>query len=303
MRLNQIRTFLTVVEAGGIRAAARGLGVSQPAITKSVRDLERELHVQLLQRTPHGIVLTRSGRAFFERARVAETELRKAEAEATRVEGEGSVAFGVGPVAAILVVPEAVGRFRRQFPRARVRVVEGLAPALLPLVRDETLDFAMSPRLRKLNPAFAFRPLYRAEHVVVARKGHPLGAARSLAELADADWLSLIGIGEYRGPLDAVFAAAGVPAPRQVVHCESYNTVLAMLAKSDMLAVIARLLLTQPFMRDTVQEIAITEKMPTLSVGMFTRADVPLTPLAAAMARSVAATARSLAALGRRRPQ
>ena len=82
MRLTQIRDFLAVVECGGIRAAARKLGVSQPTITKSVRSLEAELHVQLLGRNARGIVPTASGRAFFARARVAHSELRKAEEEA-----------------------------------------------------------------------------------------------------------------------------------------------------------------------------------------------------------------------------
>ena len=67
MRLRQIEDFLAVVEAGGIRAAARKRGVSQPAITKSVRRLETDLGAQLVQRTPQGILLTSSGRAFFER--------------------------------------------------------------------------------------------------------------------------------------------------------------------------------------------------------------------------------------------
>ena len=77
MRLSQIRDFVTVVESGGIRAAARKLGVSQPAITRSVRGLEAELHTRLLQRTPTGVVLTEPGRAFLARARAAQAELRK----------------------------------------------------------------------------------------------------------------------------------------------------------------------------------------------------------------------------------
>src|SRR6266853_1679303 len=185
MRLRQIRDFLAVVESGSIRAAARKLGVSQPGITKSVRSLEAELHVQLLQRTPHGVVPTPSGRAFLARAQVAQSELRKAEEEAVQAEGEGvgSVAFGVGPTSAFQIVPEAVTHFRRQFPHARLRILEGVPRVLLPLVRDETLDLATGPRPdAKLDPALAFRPLFREDIVVVARKGHPLRNARSPAQ-------------------------------------------------------------------------------------------------------------------------
>ena len=112
MRLSQIRDFVAVVESGGIRAAARKLGVSQPAITRSVRGLEAELHARLLQRTPTGVVLTQPGRAFLARARAAQAELRKAEEEVDQLgEKVGSVAFGVSPTAAIMV-PEAITRFR-----------------------------------------------------------------------------------------------------------------------------------------------------------------------------------------------
>ena len=90
MRLTQIRDVLAVVEAGSIRAAARNLGVAQPTITKSVRSLEAELHVQLLARNARGIVPTPYGRAFFARARVAHSELRKAEEEAAHGYGRSN---------------------------------------------------------------------------------------------------------------------------------------------------------------------------------------------------------------------
>src|SRR5258708_1155111 len=103
MRLRQIRDFLAVVESGSIRAAARKLGVSQPGITKSVRRLEAELHVQLMWRTPHGVVPTPSGRAFLARAQVAQSELRKAEEEAVPAPSAGgcSAAGGVAAPSAL----------------------------------------------------------------------------------------------------------------------------------------------------------------------------------------------------------
>lgn len=295
MRLTQIRDFLAVTEAGSIRAAARNLGVSQPAVTKSVRSLETELQVQLIQRTPHGIAPTRAGRAFLARARVAHTELSKAVQEATQQDGEGAVVIGCGPVASVLLMPDAVARFSREHPRARVRIVEGWTPNLLPLVRSETIDFGIGPRPPTLDRAFKFRPLYRTEHVVVARKGHALAKAKSLAELVDAEWLDLMQIGQVGAPLSRMFAAAGLPPPHQVVHCDSFNTIVAMVTKTQMLATFPAWLLDEPFARDVLVPIRIAEPMPTLNVGMFTRADAPLTPTAAAMAKEVIAIGRRLA--------
>jgi len=298
MRLRQIQNFVAVVESGSIRGAARKLGVSQPAITKSVRSLEAELHSRLFQRTPHGIVPTPSGRAFFARARIAHVELSKAEEEVAQIgsESAGSVTFGVGPLAAIVIVPEAVTRFRHQFPRARLRILEGYTHTLLPLVRDETLDLALGVRPdAKLDPAFAFRPLFRLDYVVVSRKGHPLRNARSLTELPNAEWISLLPPGLPGGPLDRMFSLAGLPGPRQMIRCDSHNIAVALLAKTDMLGILARKMLTQSPARDSLQQIAVTEPMPSYTLGMFTRMDSPLTPPAAALAKAVTAVARQLA--------
>jgi DNA-binding transcriptional LysR family regulator len=94
MTLSQIRDFIAVVESGGIRAAARKLGVSQPAITRSVRGLETELRARLLRRTPTGVVPTQPGRALF--AARGAGRLRKAE-EVDQLADGRAVAFGVSP--------------------------------------------------------------------------------------------------------------------------------------------------------------------------------------------------------------
>src|SRR5512138_363977 len=138
MRLNQVRHFVSIVEAGSIRAAARALRTSHPALTKSMRLLEDELHVRLVERTTRGVTLTRAGRVFIGRARAIQAEVRKAEEELADVAGErsGSVAVGIAPVAALMLGPEAFAGFLRQHPRATLRIVDGTAAALAPLVRD-----------------------------------------------------------------------------------------------------------------------------------------------------------------------
>ena len=298
MRLTQIRDFVAVVECGGVRAAARKLGVSQPTITKSVRSLEAELHVQLLGRNARGVVPTASGRAFFARARVAHSELRKAEEEAAHIGGSsaGSVAFGVGNVGVALIVPEAVAAFRTQFPRARIRIVEGLAHLLLPSLRDETLDFVMGMRpATGIEPSLRFRPLYRSELIVAARKGHPLRLARSLGELVGADWLSTSTLGLPGGPVEQWFKSAGLAPPRQTIQCESYHTVAALLARTDMLGIIQRRTMQEPFARQFLRELTLADALPSVTAGIFTRADTPLTRVAAAMVRCASAVARRLA--------
>lgn len=296
MRLSQIRDFLAVVESGGIRAAARKLGVSQPAITRSVRRLEAELHVRLLQRTPTGVVPTEPGRAFVARARAAQAELRKAEEEVDPLSrAAGSVAFGVSPTSAMML-PEAIARFRQQFPQTRIRIAEGLPQALIPMVRDQTLEFAICRRaFVKLDSGLAFRPLLRNDFAVVVRRNHPLEDARSLAQLVDASWISLLPVDPGDNPFDGAFSAAGLPVPQQVIQCESYNTAIGLIVKTDMVGFLARQLLADSVLGDLLREIRVREPLPSFSVGLFTRIGTPLTQVAEAMATEIVAVARARA--------
>lgn len=294
MRLNQIRVFLAVVDSGSIRAAARMLQVSPPAITKSVRQLEKELHVQLLKRTQHGVIMSPAGSALAARARVIQSELRKVEDDLAQLSAGGSMAFGVGPTGMLLVVPEAVAQFRQRYPDARIRIVEGRRPALLPLVRDETLDFALGLQEGgKLDPGIAFRPLFNHSEVVVARKGHPLANARSLAELVDAQWISSLPGSPPYDLLSRAFSSAGLPLPPATIECDSIPGMVALCARTNMVALMPRRMLATPLAREVLKEILVTERLPSIPHGIFTRADSPLTRMASTMARAVAAVARN----------
>lgn len=292
-----IRDFIAVTQAGSLRAGARTVGVSQPAITKSIRQLEVELGVQLLQRNARGAAATPAGKAFLARARVVQAELRKAADDLQAFQGgrEGSVAFGLSPSACMLIVPDAMLQFRRQHPHARVRIVEGVGTALVPLVRDETIDFCVSQSpTAKPDDAIEFKPLMRTPLVVVGRQGHPLRAAKSLRELADAPWLMFYPLGSG-AMLEKAFTAAGVPMPRTIVHCESYAAALALLARTDTLGLVVSHMLEEPYGQRYLRQIKVQEALPASLLGIYARADAPLTPAASAMAQAVTATARCIA--------
>jgi DNA-binding transcriptional LysR family regulator len=296
MRLNQIRDLLAVVEAGSLRAAARRIGISQPAISKSLAQLERELQAQLLLRTARGIVLTPAGQAFVARGRVIDAELRKAQDDLSALRGrrEGAVAFGVGPAVTFPLVPDALARFRAKWPRAQVRIREGMRTALFPLVRDETLDFTISENVAPNGEAgLRFRLLMQPELIIIGRAGHPLARARSLQELAAATWLTFNQPGS-RGALERTFEAYGLAPPNALVHCESYATALALIARSDLLGLVVRDLTELPWASRFMHRFHIREKISRPTIGVFSRTDAPLSPAAAAMVQSLSAAARAL---------
>lgn len=295
--MNQIRDFLAVMQAGSLRAAARSVGVSQPAITKSIRQLESELRVQLLQRTARGAVATPAGKAFLARARIVQAELRKAVEDLGPYQGgaESSVAFGISPQAAVLIIPEAMRQFHRRHPDARVRIIEGVGTALLPAVRDASLDFAVAiSAAPPVEPGLRCKPLMRLPLVVAGRRGHPLSKALSLQELADASWLVHYPIGSGT-PLEKAFAAAGLAMPRAVVQCESCATALAMLSETDTLGLVTPQMVQRGLGEYSVQAMRIREVIPAPLLGIYHRSDAPFTGAAAALVQALTASARRLA--------
>lgn len=298
-RLTQIRDFIAAVDAGSLRAGARTLGISQPALTKSIRQLEDHLHVKLLQRSARGAVLTRSGKTFLARARVIQSELAKIEAD-LREQDTPNVAIGASPATVVLLIPDAVDRLRRRGQNARLRLVEGLTESLIPQVRDESLDFAVGQKAGSAtDKMIAFTPLLRVSLVIAARRGHPLAGAGSLRELATAPWIAFAAANAARF-IDRAYGALGVAPPRHVIQCDSYASALALMTRTDALGLMVPQLLAQEPYRACLQQIAVGDELPALTFGVFRRTDGPLSRPAKAMLEALTATARSLSRSERR---
>lgn len=296
MRLEQLAHFLAVLERGSVREAARQSGVTQPALSKSVRLLESELGVQLFVRSRHGVVPTPPGLTLAVRARAIQAEVRKVREEVAPGYQPGAVkvAFGLGQASMALIMSDAIAVFRKRWPEAHIRVMEGLPDTLLPLVRDETLDFVLGGRVEGAGENIAFKPLFRSARMVVGRRNHPLAGARSLTDLRDAEWIRTPPLEAVNGPLEQVFAAAGMPVPVTKIQCDSYHSATFLLANSDRLALMSRRQLDTPSGVKHLQAIPVREALPAFTVGMYTRADVPLTPAASTLARAVITVARKL---------
>lgn len=289
MHSGRLADFLAILEAGSIRAAARHHGMSQPGLTKSLRKLEAELGVELFDRTPTGVLPTIYGKSLARRARVVRAELRLAreEIEAMTGAGPGSVAFGIGTASANLLVPPTIRRLRRRYPDLHIRISEGLPHALVPMVRDRTLDFALGAQLPGVgDAAVSFRPLFLSNRTVVVRANHPLAGATTIAELADAEWLSLPALPS----IDAESPWAG--SVRQMVECESVHSFSALIAESDAIGLVSRRLVTDAVTRGTLIELSLADPLPSFRVGLYRRTDATPLPAAGAAIRILSAEAR-----------
>ena len=294
MQLGQIRAFLAVREAGSLRAAARRIGISQPAISKALASLEADLQAQLFVRTSRGVRLTEAGRLFGARAAVVQSELGRMREELSELRGgtEGSASFGIGP-AGIALVPRAIACFRAERPHARIRIREGTREVLLPLVRDGSLDFAIAERgFAPVEGGLVFRMLWQSDIVIAARRGNPLARATSLAQLTSVSWLMIYRLGAG-GLLEQALAAAGLPPPNMRVHCESHATALALIAASDLMGLIPVQDAEAGAAAGLLQRVHVRERLGRPRMGAFMRADTPLSPAAARMLSALTVVARS----------
>jgi LysR family transcriptional regulator, hydrogen peroxide-inducible genes activator len=145
MELHQLRYFCAVAESGSFSRAAEHCHVAQPSLSQQILKLEDELGARLFDRLGRSVQLTDVGKAFLPRARAVLRELEAAKGDAVERKDSvaGSLAVGVIPTIAPYFLPSKLSSFTRQFPQARLTVVEEITPVLLDRLRASTVDVAI----------------------------------------------------------------------------------------------------------------------------------------------------------------
>jgi LysR family transcriptional regulator, regulator of abg operon len=303
MRLQRIEQFIAVVDAGSIRGAARQLNMSQPALTRALQQLEEDLGVQLMLRSGRGASLTDAGATFLARARVAESELRKAAEEARRSVDDGNrvLSIGLSPVGASLFLPELVKTLQHERPKTRIRILEMTPSTLLPLVRDEVLDLAITQRSRiKLDAGLTYKALAEIPMHIAVRPGHPLLQIRkpSLQDLVNASWLYMTAHDSTDDIVSRSFLEAGLPIPLPALHCGSYFVALDLIAMTDMVGVLPPTLLRTWMQKGQLAEFVLEKPLIPIQLGLYTRAGSPPTSSAKLAAQTIVAIAKRIAMSG-----
>ncbi len=285
MKLKQLNAFLAVAEHRTIRGAARALGVTQPAVSSIVRELELDLGAPLVTRSVKGIALTEYGSAFAIRARLIVEEIQRTrdEIEQLRLGTTGSVSIAVSPTVALTILPRAFDAFTRSLPGATVNFDDALTATDLARLRDGTLDFIVTHQLSNSMPdtgEFANIPLFRTAFAVVARNRHRLARARSLRELSDAQWC-VPRYGEGGDDLvRSIFIPFGIDMPKRVINCPSFAATLGLVSQTDALGVFARPLADVEHKSRGIMTLNLVEPLPHLTVAIVMRRHALLTPAA-----------------------
>lgn len=183
MELRHLRYFVAVAEEENVSRAALRLHVSQPALSRQIRDLEDELGFPLFERSAKSVRLTPAGGTFLGEARAVlertDAAVRTARAVATRSDGELHVGYAPTPTARIL--PPALRAFQAERPGIRVKLHDLSTEEMLAGLRQRQLHLAVLVQpTRGMLRGLRFTPVWRDAVRLAVARGHPLARARSV---------------------------------------------------------------------------------------------------------------------------
>jgi LysR family transcriptional regulator of gallate degradation len=239
----QLRSLLAIYESESFDAAARRLGISQPSLHRSARELERELRRGLYQRTARGLTTNSRGSELARRFQIGIREIQYGIEELKAAQGHviSRLAIGNIPHSDTQILSAAINDLLAAYPKACVRIVDGHYDVLLNDLRAARLDLLWGV-LR--TPSWASdvteERLFLNPYVVVARKRHPLTRLRriTLNDLAGYDWITPGPTTPRQQALERIFGARR-RAPRITIETTSMQIHRNILASTDRLALMS----------------------------------------------------------------
>lgn len=241
-----LASFLETADAGGITAAAKRLFVTQPALSRRLQQLERELGVTLLERRATGVALTAEGRLVAREARelVERYELMRQNATALANLEQGVVRIGGGATAVAFVLPEAIARFQQERSGVVFQVKEAGSREVERDVAAERLELGVVTL--PIEPALAgeleVTPLRTDRIVLMAADAHPF-ARRKRVAVGKLDGEDIVGFeapSAIRSLIDGALREAGVRV-NVVMELRSIPAILRMVETTGRLAFVSRL--------------------------------------------------------------
>ncbi|MBG6286624.1 LysR family transcriptional regulator [Pseudomonas nitroreducens] len=272
MKLHQLRALRTIAESGSLQEASRLLEVTQPSLSKAVKELEGELGVPLLVRSNRGVTVTAYGERLVSMARLVTEEVRRARDEIDTLKGEaaGRVAIGVSPVTPSRAFANCFKRYRELYPSVQLQIFELRSVQLFEGLKEGRLDLVLTTQpAQEAAAGQVWHELAPQPSALAVRKGHPLAGARSLHELLDQEWL-------LSDPLEVALAGQffrerQVAPPERITECSSSLLYLELAASTDAVSFWSQRMLQLPMVAQALVPLQIAETPPVASISMVTR--------------------------------
>lgn len=279
MDLSHLRSLVAVADAGAITEAANRLGLTQPALTRRIQHLEQEFGAELLSRSRKGAELTELGLLVEREARVLidrYDSLKTEVASHRSVEG-GTVRIGGGATAVSFVLPDAIAKFQRDFPRVHFHVKEASSSEIASDVADGRLELGLVTQPVR-TAGLEIKPLLDDHIVLIAAADNPLARSKkvSVASLDGQNFVGFEGGSAIRQIVDASLREAGVEI-NVVMELRSIPAIVRMVATTGSLAFVSQLGVHG---QGLVREIPVRGLTITRRLGLAWRKASTLSPTA-----------------------
>jgi len=290
-----LRTLVAVAEHHTETSAALHLELSQPSVTRALRELECIVETPLFQRTTRGMLATSAGEVLIRRAKLMFAELAAARDDLASHGNDigGRIVIGSLPLASTLLVPRAVTLLKKECPSLSVTILEGAYQSLLDGLRCGDIDVLVGV-LRDPAPCndIVQEALFEDQLSVVVRPGHPLTKLKylTLADVIDAEWVLPYQGAPSRQIFERVLSRAGLAMPRQAIESNALLTIRALLLESDRVSILSRNQIHYEALHDMLVELPIDMRGSERQIGLTMRADIKRSAGANALIRSLRTT-------------
>jgi DNA-binding transcriptional LysR family regulator len=289
-----MRTYLAVCRERSISRAARQLNISQPSVSVAVAQLEQTLGTSLFSRSRLGIRLTAAGIALQQRAEFMEALLRDAEEEVALVKQGvlGPLRIGGTPGALVSLVPEAIARLDPS-ERLSLHIFERSDLELTELLRRGEIEVAIATTgIEAPPPDIEERSIARDPFTLIVGKAHAdLGPTISLRETSDWGWVLPQAAGAFHRQIEALFLAAEISVPSDVIRCDSLLTSKAIVQQTSRVTMLPRGVVAAELSIGVLHAIPISDAAVVRNVGIRIRSDRRLSALGARFVEAVEASA------------
>ena len=306
MELRDIEYFAVIAEQGHLGRAAEALGLSQSALSKSLRRLESALQAKLVKRTPKGVELTPEGSVVFLRMRELQLSLQGLVREVAEV-GEGRVGhlrIGVGfPIGIGFpqdLLASAFATLLKDAPRTSLIVTVSDNDVMVPALRNGELDLIFNVlRMTGSPEGLVHEHLYDDEQVVWVAAGHRLLGRKhlTLADLAKERWAVSALAQASQQKLHDAFRNAGLPPPNIAIECRSPSLYLRTVAQSEILGWMQLRFVEQSDLASKLKILPVKELAWRRPVGLIYRKESYLPPAIGRFIKIAKACAKNIAPL------
>jgi LysR family pca operon transcriptional activator len=279
LRLALLRVVDAVEAHGSLLKASAALGISQPALTKNLQELEDILQIRLFDRHPRGVVPTAGGRIFLQGARRILADMHRLEEDLDQLANPncGTVAMGALPVTANGLVPGVLVRLKTTHPDLKVLLHHGRTTDLFPLLASGEIDLVVGRLYEPAVPdGFRREPLWSEPISIVARVGHPIFAGTVTPDSLRRYDLVLPTMSQRIGQeIEHLLETLGI-APTAPLRSSSPGVIREMLHGTDSITMAPRLILLGDLLRGTLRFAALPIPAPERPAGLILPRDRPL---------------------------